>query len=875
MSLGSRIASRGQAAVRASLTSIPREPLLFLYPAWVRKSSTAASPKAVSSQSIDIPPDSHESSHAARRKTRHSSNETAASHASTTKNNTEDGLGDFSVNNVVDSKAHSGAKTAPTRSHSVFSAKFDSKTDSDSTAGDKVTNKPSRNTVEMVLYLADKAKDDEFSRRMSRKEYQTARALATHAWHADWRVILADLRSSTSQHGPWLNQAVLVRVPDHSLEQLFTGLDDTLWDIGAAHDCTIEIGPRDPDLVYRTFYISGSATAISKATSDILRVAPDVKIRASRKKLADVSLGAALSAARPEDYPARHMYGRFRAVIRTPQPVARRLPAHKIPKPNRRQMNPHSFHGYVCRLIYSEVPNHVRGFMYERGDEHVSVVAEILSSLFADPENRPLITRAACKEAMSYFVKCNQIDRARTLHAHMEAWNMRMDPAVFNYMLRGAAKNEDLHTFHFILHMMLRKGCFPNAETWILFLSTVTDIRIRMQILTAMRDKGLLQQSRAIRRICEILAVPELESSLDKGESEESFLAHMDSRYGPDWLSLNTGNQILNILGSRGLISRCWDFMAVMESRHTRPNTYSVNTILHHCKLVKNPKGALAIMQGLPYNSIFCPDEETYRILFEIAWQARSFNMARVVWRYACMSAATTHSMRERVAKSLRADQFQDSGKRLKQAGKRFKAYAGEFIIGRQQPGSHPMEFFLGKMSLKTPEEDKLTWERLIDQKLAELEASSELVESSIESMKAVIEDTSKEVISRHNDKQTTADSNTPSNPLQVTNGNAQQSINHFATLLQEAHPLSKLARRRRARLLIEHDLGVFKDWEATEPFREMLSRAFELDEVWKAETVASWRKKDVLWMLKHAMHVPLQRRHGQEKGYAWELVWT
>ena len=43
MSLGSRITKRGKAAIVASLASTPREPLLFLYPQWIRSSSTTAS----------------------------------------------------------------------------------------------------------------------------------------------------------------------------------------------------------------------------------------------------------------------------------------------------------------------------------------------------------------------------------------------------------------------------------------------------------------------------------------------------------------------------------------------------------------------------------------------------------------------------------------------------------------------------------------------------------------------------------------------------------------------------------------------------------------------------------------------------------------
>src|SRR5271156_3996220 len=43
MTLGRSITKQGKAAVAASLTSTPREPLLFLYPPWMKNSLSPAS----------------------------------------------------------------------------------------------------------------------------------------------------------------------------------------------------------------------------------------------------------------------------------------------------------------------------------------------------------------------------------------------------------------------------------------------------------------------------------------------------------------------------------------------------------------------------------------------------------------------------------------------------------------------------------------------------------------------------------------------------------------------------------------------------------------------------------------------------------------
>jgi pentatricopeptide repeat protein len=329
-------------------------------------------------------------------------------------------------------------------------------------------------------------------------------------------------------------------------------------------------------------------------------------------------------------------------------PVTR---ADKIPRPSK--WTTHEFANYVEKLTSIHMPNHVHHLLYRKGEQHVKTVVGILREIFTDPECKSSLSRMAFKMALDYFVKTSNIADARAIFVLMDMMEIEMDPGIFNILLRGAAKNDDLHNFQLVLHLMLRRGISPNGRTWTAFLMANHDFRIKRYIMSEMKAKGLLAHPYIMRRVCQEFVIQEVNASVDLGLSQEDFLNHMDSQYGNNWLTADNGNRVLHALGARGLISRCWEFLQAMNNRSVRIESVSVNTVLNHCKQQTNISGAIEIMRLLPSLTEFEPDQFTYHTLFEMAWRARRYNIARVVWKYACLNAATTRRMRVLVTQSL------------------------------------------------------------------------------------------------------------------------------------------------------------------------------------------------------------------------------
>ncbi|KAG4436847.1 hypothetical protein IFR05_007653 [Cadophora sp. M221] len=683
MSLGSRIVKRGRAAVFAKLAPTPREPLLFLYPSWIRNSSTACS-APLQHESLAEP--------AAQQKTI-----LIPKHAAT-----------LSEDRAVLDKRFNGPKAQSTNDQQALETRdaplksrppnittedgIASLQQEQSILEDTKSAAAAEKMVRKVLGLQEITDDSRQSASSLRRAYQAVKREELQQSIPDWRTVLSTLVKHTPEHGPWLSRALKFEIPKNAAPKLMTGIDDFYADIGFKYGCKFELGDRNEDTKkVSTLVISGPAIAISKCAAEILNIAPDVEITPFKDRPAFAEDSAALGDGTEVPGNNSHIFDsgvQIRNVVSETTRRPRGLRPEHIRIPTK--WNERSFLNYVQELTTSEVTSHVNRYGLRAKDDPNKVTAHYLRELFNTPDLRPSITREACHEAMRYWVKGNHIEDARILFVQMEILKLRMTPETFNILLAGAAKFEDIHNFHFILHLMLNRGITPNGRTWNHFISAFSDVKIKLHILTEMRKKSLLNHPQTMLEATAQLTQPEIEASIDQNQTQQDFVAHMDSRYGDPWLSVSSGNHILHVLGAHGLISRCWEFLHFMDSRHVTPDSYGVHIILHHCKQAANLSGAIEVLRSLPTSMKFQESEETFRIMFDLAWNLRSFNVAKVVWRYACLSGATNYRIRKLVFESMKNSNLAEPPQSVQE---RFTRLAGPIIIGIDDIKEHPSRY--------------------------------------------------------------------------------------------------------------------------------------------------------------------------------------
>ncbi|KAG9241291.1 hypothetical protein BJ878DRAFT_521479 [Calycina marina] len=485
-------------------------------------------------------------------------------------------------------------------------------------------------------------------------------------WGPDWRKTLGELCRSLPVEDKWLEHAVEVSAPENAVSSLLFAVDDNIWEICARHDASISLDSYDPVKdEYRQFLISGTESAIRRTTADVAavisRCSPSSLKKKSAMKYKPISIQATRLVALNgvlDDLGRPMILGAYDG---TPRNVLS-SPNRQLFRPERTFMpdkpNCESFLRYVQRLAPTQMPNHLYSMLYKKDEDGMLEGVHKLRSVLQDPKNIGVLSRAAFNAALHYCAYANQIPTIRYLFALMEQRNIAPTVDTFNIMLWAAARQESLHNFTAVLHVMLRqRNIRPNGKTWALFMRAIPDIRIKLYIMHEMKQRGLLQSVVNIKRVAAQLTTAEVEYSLEKNETLNQFIHKMDSQYTPFWLTTKSGNRILHALGSRGMMSRSWDFLRFMSDRNIKIDHACVNTILTHCKIMRNIDGLLEILRYVPRffpgEQGFVPNQSTYDILFEAAWRGRRYNLCKVIWRFACLAACTTRDMRLRVLRSL------------------------------------------------------------------------------------------------------------------------------------------------------------------------------------------------------------------------------
>jgi len=317
--------------------------------------------------------------------------------------------------------------------------------------------------------------------------------------------------------------------------------------------------------------------------------------------------------------------------------------------------------------------------------------------LFEDECLRPYVTTEAYNMALSFCYENSNISSARKLFNIMNDNQVSISAETFNIMLRGAAARNDLHNFTYLLRVMTRMGLFPNEDTWIAFLMVVEEKRAKLLIIRYMRESGLLDNAAMIRSVVQQIIDIELASHLAGDQNLESFISLMDSRYGPNWLSVSTGNQMCHFLVENGLVSQAVEVLGLMADRGCRPDNVTLHIFLGHCRRQRQAQRAIEFLQVFKSQYNVSPKQDEYDILFMLVWWAKRINCCKVIWQVACLEAAVSYRMQERVLESL----LRNTPEHPRTATERFIKAAGKIIVG------------IGIDLSTSPEESDPRWETM------------------------------------------------------------------------------------------------------------------------------------------------------------------
>lgn len=501
-----------------------------------------------------------------------------------------------------------------------------------------------------------------------------------HPDSTDWRHVLSLMVSLTPEESvQWIEDGMKIELSERKLAAIMdNGGDERIGAIRRRTGASIKVSRADSPTASSTLLVSGTRAGINSATAEFRRIAGRITITRLWAPLApDEAETETFSdddffvpPLTREEGGLWHRYKVDYNAYTTP------WPAH---------ISFSSFEKYVASLTDSIMHPHLNSVLYNPTKhavllDHERAVVRRLKRAFMNYEARKWISCSALKLALSFL--CRKGDKylpeARSIFVMMDRFGLRMDADVFNMMLRAPTTTRNLRKFRRTVLLMTKKGFSPNLDTWILFLRMFESVEVKSYVLQAMNSKNLLGTPEAIQRVAEEMAPFDTEHAINQDKDLSTFMQEQSERYGPDWLTRDAANQVLDVLCRHGRFQDAFELLNLMhahvesiplEDKDDRiahqPDVVSFNTIISHAKTQgKMPVAVNAIRKMRTTAFSTQADRTTFGLLFEMAWKSRLRFSLSIIWKYASLARLTTWRMRYRVAALINGEP-KSGGKRV------------------------------------------------------------------------------------------------------------------------------------------------------------------------------------------------------------------
>lgn len=384
---------------------------------------------------------------------------------------------------------------------------------------------------------------------------------------------------------------------------------------------------------------------------------------------------------------------RIRRITHRPSQHSARL-AREVPRPD--VWSEGTLYHYVAKIANSQkAQKHIPRFRKRKdldGSSNKTDITKIFEELLYDDSVKKFMSSETCNAALRFFFMHGMISKARALFSRMEFLQLDIPSATFNVILRGAALNRDLHNFTYLLQRMLQRGFRPDDDTWVGLLTAVNSKEIRAIVAHKMHERNVKLSPGSRKTVAGLMIPTEVDLHLGSGHDPNTFVDHMDVRYGTQWLTTRAGNSLLYEMGKRECTNGL-DLLEQIKQRGFVPDEVTMNTLLRLCLQHSLYNDAIEVLKFFDSHFKMGPGNQVYKTLLNMAWNKRLLNWARVVWRSACIDGHVSFHTQDRVFQSLldhdirerslsdKADSKDNQGH-----GQIFRRLAGYFVVGIRRP---------------------------------------------------------------------------------------------------------------------------------------------------------------------------------------------
>ncbi|KAI9044475.1 uncharacterized protein KD926_001076 [Aspergillus affinis] len=412
------------------------------------------------------------------------------------------------------------------------------------------------------------------------------------------------------------------------------GMRENIWYIPIHHGCKIHLlHPRDGDGRNRRVIISGSDRAVElvsdrfilaqslqeKADPMIDLQRPPVPIISSRHQL--ISKGIKPPVIRGTWDIQLSTPG----VIDTIKPLAENLSTVR------------EFAEYVEELTISKPPPESIGEKMP----HRKKIADALVAVFQVDAYEKLFSSAALNEALSWMCEYKCL---RHVYPVLRRAQHVATVDTINILLGTAASRQDPNTYHRLLKAMLRAKIRPNEQTWITFLDHVALPKEREQLSNWLVRQGRIAGIDSRRAALRLTLNERFLSHLERKRSVDSFV-HKVNTLTDNWFSAKSIGQMFSVISHRMDYESLDRMLEICREQNFDVDSFAI------LRVMKMFGDDTFLALRYLYRCHLYPErvfeDIMWEKLFVMACNDHRYNIARVVWRYACMYQGVTTRMKK------------------------------------------------------------------------------------------------------------------------------------------------------------------------------------------------------------------------------------
>lgn len=347
-----------------------------------------------------------------------------------------------------------------------------------------------------------------------------------------------------------------------------------------------------------------------------------------------------------------------------------------------KQWNTLALTQYV-ELLVAAVPPSYRRISREGGEQSTDgsyndLMTRELCSIFIDsPGLGNYISSDAVDTAFAFLLRCRDFPTIHRIIATAESSdNYSLTASNYDMLFAHAAKLGDLHNFRYILQTMLRSEVQPTDRVWLRFHQLVCSRfppNVAAKVMKRMTQKGMMASPKVVREMADNMITPALADYMTMPEASVSHLVRaMDkmvnslvnsslatpTQPGKSWLTVSAANKMIDFALSQGRQQDAFAIVDELQRRDEKFDIWTLNTFLTSKARSFDLPGSLAVLEhfhdittipehAIPLNSV------TFWILFGVAHRAKSHNVMRVLWRYACVSGCVPKLLPKMTSNSL------------------------------------------------------------------------------------------------------------------------------------------------------------------------------------------------------------------------------